>query len=295
MNLTRPQSIPRELYRRSRARRSSREEERFATLLQCDPRAPELVLSPHWDDAVLDRWSVLSADADVTVVNVCAGVPEPGRLTLWDDITGAQDSAQRARERLSEDAQALALAGRTPLSLPFLDVQYRRPPGPGLQELDRALTQQVAGASRVHVPAGLGGHPDHLLTRRYGRMLLRSGIPVSMYADLPYCILHGWPHWVDGREPDPHRNVDAFWRSFLADVPEMGTLRSAHVERLSAEAAAAKLAAMRSYRTQFPALDYGARGLLCDPAIHAFEVSWELEAPGGSPHGAAAGAHSISS
>jgi LmbE family N-acetylglucosaminyl deacetylase len=238
------------------------------------------VLSPHWDDAVLDCWGLLASDRAVNVVNLFAGIPAPGSLAGWDAITGAEDSALRARERLAEDALALERAGRRPLSLPLLDAQYRPPPGaPSLAELDRALAGAVASASRLHAPAGLGGHPDHLLARRYARMLLRAGMPVTLYAELPYCVLHGWPHWVDGSEPDPHRNVDAFWRSFLGGVPELPGLRRAHVERLDDSAAAAKLEALRCYRTQLPSLDFGAGRVLSDPEIHRFEVSWELERP----------------
>jgi LmbE family N-acetylglucosaminyl deacetylase len=268
--------IPRDLYRRSRALRASREEAHFHTRLRVEPGAPALVLSPHWDDAVLDCWGLLSGEAAVRVLNVFAGVPAPGRLTLWDAITGASESAQRARERIAEDARALAKANREQLNLAFLDAQYRPPPAPSLHELDLAVTEEVASASRVYAPAGLGAHPDHLLTRRYARALHRAGVPVTLYADLPYCILHGWPEWVDGRAPDPHRNVDAFWLSFIEDVPEMPPLRSAHVERLDPAGAAAKLDALRCYETQFAALSYGARGLLEDPALHGFEVSWEL-------------------
>jgi LmbE family N-acetylglucosaminyl deacetylase len=259
-----------------RMRRAAHEEKGFHTSVRTDPHAPELVLSPHWDDAVLDCWSVLSSDRELNVVNVFAGTPAAGRLTLWDAVTGATDSAQRTAERAAEDAVALARAGRKPLNLPFLDAQYRTPPGPSLEAIDRALSAEVDRASRVYVPAGLGSHPDHLLVRRYGRMLWRAGMPVTLYADLPYCVLHGWPHWVEGGEPEPNRNIDAFWLSYLDDVPEMPPLRRAHVERLDEPTASAKLEAMICYRTQFPALNGGAKQLLSDPAIHGYEVRWEL-------------------
>ena len=272
-----PLDIARTTYRRSRALLEAHRERRFRTRLRFDPHAPELLLSPHWDDAVLDCWGLLTSERRVTVVNLFAGVPPRGRLAPWDAITGATDSAMRARERIAEDARALAGAGRTPVNLPFLDAQYRgAAPDPTLEEIDRALFAAAPSASRVHVTAGVGGHLDHLLARRYGRVLLRAGLPVTLYADLPYCVLHGWPHWVDGTEPDPHRNVDAFWLEFLKVVPELPGLRSAHVERLDDRAAAAKLAAMRCYETQFPGLDYGAGRLLSDPEIHRFEVCWEL-------------------
>ncbi len=257
--------------------RESSEEHRFRTRLRFDPQAPELLLSPHWDDAVLDCWSVLAGERQVTVVNLFAGVPLPGSLAPWDAITGATDSSIRARERIAEDTRALARAGRMPVNLPFLDAQYRTATGaPTLQEIDRALFAAAPSTSRVYVTAGVGGHLDHLLARRYARMLLRAGLPVTLYADLPYCVLHGWPHWVDGTEPDPRRNVDAFWLEFLKGVPELPALRSAHVVRLDDSAAVAKLAAMRCYETQFAGLDYGAGRMLSDPELHRFEVGWKL-------------------
>jgi LmbE family N-acetylglucosaminyl deacetylase len=251
--------------------------------MRFDAAAPELVLSPHFDDAVLDCWTLLSGTGELNVVNVFAAAPAPGSVTLWDATTGARDSAERVQERVIEDASALGCANRTPSNLSFLDAQYRSPPPPTLEAIDRELSGRVPSASRVHVPAGIGSHPDHLLTRRYGRMLLRAGMPVTLYAELPYCVLHGWPEWVDGRERNPHRNVDAFWMSFLDDVPELPDLRTAQVFNLDPAAASAKLAAMRCYETQFACLDYGARGLLSDPQIHGFEVRWELVGPGQQP------------
>jgi len=195
----------------------------------------------------------------------------------WDVMTGASDSASRVHERIEEDALALALAGRTPRNLANLDAQYRSRLGRvRLDTLDSQLAATVTGVSRVHATAGIGGHRDHALVRDYACLLARSGIPVTLYADLPYCILHGWPHWVDGRERDARRDVDRYWLSFLAAVPGMPALRSGRVERLDDAAAAAKLAAMRCYATQFACLDYGGRGLLADPEIHRFEVSWEI-------------------
>jgi LmbE family N-acetylglucosaminyl deacetylase len=278
MRVPAPGELARELYRRGRRTGGSREERSFRTAMRADPAAPGLVLSPHLDDAILSCWSVVASARAVNVVNVFAGSPSPGRLTVWDAITGAEDSAARVRERIAEDRDALARAARTPANLTLLDAQYRRPPAPGLAELDAAVTAVVDSASRVYVTSGVGAHPDHLLVRRYGRMLLRRGIPVTVYLEHPYCVRHGWPPWVDGGAPEPNRDVDAYWRSFLDEVPEMPPLRSGHVERLEDGVAAAKLEAMLCYRTQMPALDYAARGVLSDPGIHRYEVSWELRA-----------------
>jgi GlcNAc-PI de-N-acetylase len=271
--------LPRDVYRRIRALREGRRERAFRPRLRSDSRAPELLLSPHCDDAALSCWSVLTSDRDLAVVNLFAGVPQPGRAGVWEAVIGARDSAERARERMAEDAHALARAGRKPVNLSLLDAQYRRQLRPvlGPEELDRALTAEIQSASRVYVPAGIGSHVDHLLARRYGRMLLLAGMPVSLYAELPYCTFHGWPPWVDGRAAEPKRDVDAYWQSSLKGVPEMPALRSADVVRLDGPTATLKGEAVRCYETS---LNYGVRYLLSDPAFGGFEVRWELLRPG---------------
>jgi LmbE family N-acetylglucosaminyl deacetylase len=281
MNPSSARRLPRQLYARLGASRAAREERSFASSIRLDAEAPALLLSPHWDDAVLDCWEQLSGEEPLLVVNVFAGVPDAHIATPWDGITGASDAVARSRERMAEDAATLGRVGREPANLPFLDAQYRRGGGPPpLSQLDGAVAAAAASVSHVYAPAAIGGHPDHRHTRRYALALARSGLPVSLYADLPYCILHGWPHWVDGRVPDPHRNPDAFWEPFLDGVDGLGPLRDGKVTRLDDAAAAAKLAAMRAYLTQYPALDYGGRGLLADPEIHRYEVRWPIARAG---------------
>jgi hypothetical protein len=270
--------LRRGLKRRARAFRAAREERTFTARMQHDPQAPELLLSPHLDDAVLDCWGVLAGGRELRIVNVFAGVPPPGWVAEWDAITGASDSAERARERLDEDRRALAHAGREAVNLDLLDAQYRggsRPPT--LAQIDAELIAHVPRASRVLVPAGIGGHADHLLVRSYGRTLLRAGLPVVLYAELPYCVLHGWPAWVGGA--GSAGDAEAHWRSCLQGVAELPPLEQARVQRLDEQAAAAKLTAMRSYVTQLPHLSYGEDRRLEDPAIHGIEVSWELSRP----------------
>jgi LmbE family N-acetylglucosaminyl deacetylase len=249
---------------------------RFAATLAYDPGAPALVLSPHLDDAVLDCWGLLCEPGALVVVNVFAGVPDPAPVPLWDAITGASDSAARVRERHAEDAAALARAGREPLNLALLDAQYRKPPPLRLADLDAHIAAAVPSACAVFTTAGIGGHPDHVLARRYALALLRSGMPVTLCADLPYCVYHGWPHWVDGRERETYRDIDPYWAQFVAEVAEMPPLRDARVRRLDDEAARAKLEAMSRYETQFSALSFGGREMLADPEIHRYEVSWEM-------------------
>ena len=249
---------------------------RFETSLRHDPSGPLVVLSPHLDDAVLDCWSVLTGPGEVEVVNVFGLAPPAGTSTDWDRIVGVPDSAALFAARIEEDAEALALAGRTAHNLPFLEIQYRRgKPFPSWAQIDREIARRVPAAARVLAPMTIGTvHPDHALLRGYAIELARQGHDVSLYADVPYSTVYGWPAWVTGSDPDPHLDVDAYWAPSFAGTPVAP--RDARVTRLDDDAAARKLAAMRAYRTQFPSLDRGPIGNVSNPDVHRYETLWEV-------------------
>jgi LmbE family N-acetylglucosaminyl deacetylase len=246
--------------------------ERFRSLVRADEDAPALLLSPHFDDAVLNCWSVLTAGRPLRIVNVFAGVPAPGFVTEWDRKCGARESAAFMRARSVEDERALGRLGHRPLDLTFIDSQYgaRRPSS---QEIDRAVAEVMPAASLAYAPAALGyAHPDHFVVRRYARALARQGLPVVLYADLPYAVRLGtWPAWVRGDDDGGGGLENAYWRSALRAIPEIADV---DVVKLDRQAAAAKLDGMRSYRSQFSALDDGGR--LSDPRTYSHEVFWRL-------------------
>ena len=184
------------------------------------------------------------------------------------------------RERRAEDAEALALAGCAPINLPFRDRQYRPIREPlSLRDVDEELSHSVEAVSVLYAPASVGsGHPDHRLVRELALSAAARGIGVHLYADVPYAVRFGWPHWVTGLPEDPRLVVDVYWQHLAREVPGVGSVRNARVVRLTEEQAARKLAAMRMYRTQFPALDAGPIGMLSNPLIHGFEVFWEVVA-----------------
>jgi hypothetical protein len=207
-----------------------------------------VVVSPHFDDAVLSCWHVLAAPGAVTVVNVFTGMPEPGTLGWWDRLTGAADSAERMRERRMEDAEALGLAGATYDNLDLLDSQYRRNGPPAA--LAEALGDHLRDADTVYAPAVLYPVEDHavVLSAALG---LRDD--VRLYADLPHAAHYGLPGWVTG-QPDV-LDVDAAWRGRIeAAGLDPDSLRP-QVHALEGPAFAEKLAAVERYRTQLPALE----------------------------------------
>jgi LmbE family N-acetylglucosaminyl deacetylase len=242
-----------------------------------------VILSPHLDDAVLSCWHLLEESGEVAVVNVFAGVPERIRTPAWwDRLTGATDSRQRMRERIEEDRKALALAERTPVNLDFLDGQYR-----GVNEQAEPLTARIRAplqdGAHIYAPAGIGDHPDHGLVRAAALELHRAGFTVSLYADLPHAIRHGWPAWVTGTAPPSSSEpAAALWDAALGGFGSALEALKPIVHELDAEVRARKLAAVRTYRTQLAGLAELAGRPLADRETLGYEVVWKLPAPLGT-------------
>ncbi|HOU40916.1 MAG TPA: PIG-L family deacetylase [Promineifilum sp.] len=110
-------------------------------------------------------------------------------------------------QRRAEDRAALALVGAEPLHLSFLDCIYRCGPdahalypGPAdmfspLSPADEATVAALAEsfaalppARQVYLPLGVGGHVDHLATRRAAERVFTAPI---YYEDYPYTARPG--------------------------------------------------------------------------------------------------------
>ena len=75
-----------------------------------------------------------------------------------------------------------------------------------MDQFAEAIDVAVPAASLVYAPAGIGGHEDHVIVRDIALDLgRRSGMPVRLYAELPYAIRYGWPAWVTGAASEPAR------------------------------------------------------------------------------------------
>lgn len=238
--------------------------------------APTVILSPHLDDAALSTWNVLTSPGDVVVLTVCSGVPKPGTLGSFDPLFGVDDSAQLMELRLAEDAVALAAAGRTSLPLGFLDHQYREEPLP-VVDVAAAIRESVERGTRLIAPAAIGLHPDHVAVRAAAFELARQGVPLSLYADLPYAARMGWPHWVTGVRPRPYLVPEAFWRDALDSMQIPHDRLAPRPVRLTDSGMKRKLSALEAYRSQFEALNQGPVAFLSNPEILRFELYWDVE------------------
>lgn len=253
---------------------AEREARRFTT----DRDAPLLLLSAHFDDSVLSCWSLLESKAALTIVNVFGGAPAPGALSFWDRLTRADDGHTRARERREEDRAALAVAGREALALPLLENGYRQRASMAARRVLAALAEISPRAAGVVAPLGIGGHPDHLVVRQAAIALSRRGLPLGLYADIPYAARYGWPAWVTSEDPRPTLDPDVYWRQWLDGVP----LRDAQprVVALPSDAVERKREALAQYASQVPALDGGHAGLATNAVTLGYELFWADPAVG---------------
>ncbi|MGH3072110.1 MAG: PIG-L deacetylase family protein [Gaiellaceae bacterium] len=234
------------------------------------PTGSTAVISPHLDDAALSCWSLLT-DENAAVVNVFAGVPASGVVGEWDRVVGSDDGASLVAERRCEDRAALATTQCKIVCLDFVEPQY------GGEDADAdvasAIVSVLNDSSELVVPAGIGGHPDHLHVRAVGlRLAAAAHVPVRLYAELPYAAAFGWPNWVSGASVSGRLDVDAYWDLFLKDELWNWRRLKRDVRRLGADERAAKVACLERYETQFPLLNGGPLERLRNPAIIGFEV-----------------------
>jgi LmbE family N-acetylglucosaminyl deacetylase len=233
-----------------------------------------VILSPHFDDAVLSCWHVLAGAGEVLVVNVFAGEPPAGTLGWWDRLAGATDSAATIRARSEEDRQALALAGREAVNLSFLDSQYRQShQTPG--EIVEALRGVIVEGARIYAPASLGdGHRDHTAVRAAALALHAEGVDLTLYADLPHATVNGWPRWVLDESSPGVDKASERWVSQLETTGIPVERMVATTQRLSAETHARKLEAVHTYSSQTTPLQRVFGCSLEDPRLLGSEVTW---------------------
>ena len=271
-----------------------------------------VICSPHFDDAVLSCWSLLERDPASIVVNVFTGAPDSDFTYWFDQQNGLLSSAMGMQQRAEEDRDALDLVGKSPIDLGLLDRQYRLRPSPWLHKLFRrvpllryvllrlpfldsalysmappdvnqladAIARAVPDATRIWVPAGIGGHADHLLVRQAGLVLAARGLKVCMYADMPYIFRFGWPRWLGPVDGDRAMDwVSAYWAYYFSGlVTPKNVMEQARVVYLTPAERLRKAEAIYRYATQFDPVKAGrVNDLLRRPDAMAYEVFWEIE------------------
>jgi LmbE family N-acetylglucosaminyl deacetylase len=161
----------------------------MAALTPSTDLARLVVVSPHFDDAVLSCGHLLDAATDALVITVFGGRPSraPKGVTPWDRQCGFTADDDVIAARRDENQQAATELGVGARDLDLVDAQYRRRPCRA-DDVARALAPVVAGwrPTTVALPLGIG-HSDHRLAAE-GALRLTDGSAIErlLYAELPY-------------------------------------------------------------------------------------------------------------
>jgi len=267
------------------------------------PRVESVVLSPHFDDAVLSAWHALVSKGTVRIITVFAGVPKPGFVTALDRTRGATEAAALVRRRRADDRAALAQAGRVPTHADLLELNYQAIDMPEVQdaiERDPARYVEIVAAvdglgtpvdvieravgdwldaDIVYAPLGIGRHPDHRDVARLGLRLATRGCEVRFYGDFPYLVRYGPPSWL-AAGPEAVC-ADAQIEDAFAALPATQGDFDRFIVELTRDEVDAKIMAFRRYETEFPLVDADFAGATSDRQRMRQEVYWTLRS--GSP------------
>jgi LmbE family N-acetylglucosaminyl deacetylase len=167
-----------------------------------------IILSPHFDDAVLSLGGLLAKEGtDSLVVTVFAGTPQEPLVRVFDTKCGFADSTEAVRERTKEDRNSLRSFGVSDdhiRTYTHLESQYRhtikgdRAPEP---ELESSITQEIVSLTRefagqplkIYIPGLEAGkvNVDHLVVKRAALAAVRNissphTVEYFFYQDLPY-------------------------------------------------------------------------------------------------------------
>ncbi len=240
-------------------------------MLEVVSSQPLVIVSPHLDDAILSCFRF--ANQSALVVNVFDALPlRYAARTPWDDATGSTSPRQRMVERKAEDRQAMQQTLWTSRGLGLY-----RPNATAEQILVsvNGIIQDMNsgnGKAKMLIPAGIGGHPGHVLVRD-SLLSLAGACDLSLYADIPYAVGFAYADLVV-------KGAVCVQKPWLAALDQVASSRyeigpiQAHI--LSTEVALRKKAAVALYQTQVAQLDTEHAGAASDAQRLAIEVTWPV-------------------
>ncbi|MCG8295102.1 PIG-L deacetylase family protein [Pseudomonas entomophila] len=163
-------------------------------------RGEAWLLSPHCDDIAYSMAGRLLGGAErgqgirlLTIFSQSRFAPYAQRLNTQAQISRwrqAEEARFCAALHLAHECLDLAeapLRGYPDVDSLFVD-DGAVPEDPVLERLEQRLRQRLEQArpARVYAPLGIGGHVDHLLTRRAAQRVFADVCPLLFYEDLPY-------------------------------------------------------------------------------------------------------------
>ncbi|MFF3438979.1 PIG-L deacetylase family protein [Streptosporangium sp. NPDC002721] len=227
-----------------------------------------VVVSPHFDDAVLSAAGLLARrEGSAVIVTVLGGAPGEAP-SAWDRLCGFASAEEASRERRAEDARACEILGVDQVVLDNPDVPAARLP---MDDLEAFLTEYVTPSTRVLVPMGIGNADHEAVRDRALDVLEKVGsLERWAYADLPYAAaVREWGSPAAGRALEAGPAARA-----LAERYRLGARTS---PRLEGEAWALKWRAALAYASQIAPLACDHGEFLAMPGPLQHELVWVLD------------------
>lgn len=144
-----------------------------------------LLVSPHFDDAILSAGQFMAERPDTVVVTVFGGIPDQAdKLTTpYDEKCGFSNALDAVSVRIRENDEATALLNASKHDLDFPDGQY------GIyvsqEQITMVLQRIVDGGNYegIYAPLGLG-HPDHVKVSN-AVLALETDLAIVLWEDIP--------------------------------------------------------------------------------------------------------------
>ncbi|MFC8076881.1 PIG-L deacetylase family protein [Streptomyces sp. NPDC057307] len=246
------------------------------------PPPATVILSPHFDDAVLSLAGLIpQLPGPVTIVTVYGG--EPGShhpVSWWDTVCGFSTAREAYRARRAEDARACELLGVESVVLDHPDGPYID--GAELTAIDGFLAE-LAPETQLLIPVATNQSDHQKVRDRALAVLGKLGRrPPLVYADLPYT-----GHLDEWGSPETD---DALSRSYLyglayQDLTSRHELRLAHDLTLTDDQWALKRDAVLCYGSQLAALAADHGMVIARTGPLRAERVWTLEPGAGGTEG----------
>jgi len=264
-----------------------------SSLKKDKPRDVLIVLSPHFDDAVLSVGGILSEfDGQKYVVSFFSTPKITSQyLTDWDEMSGFDRSTDARAARTNENENATNLLGAKAINLDYIDNQYQTRSASDISSLTTAITGDIEeileSMNNDHVtiigPSYFGEeftHPDH---RVISTAFMRA-IKNKCYTDAKFYLYEDLPY-THRRFGDEEITLDAILEDFYSGLK----LNKRQIS-ISPAAFALKMQALKLYTSQIKAFasteddivkevtDFGMKRSLQSPLPAApCEVIYEIQ------------------
>jgi LmbE family N-acetylglucosaminyl deacetylase len=164
-----------------------------------------IVLSPHYDDAVLSLGGMLATHSGKEVVaTFFTGLPHSHATTQWDARSGFLDSDFAVETRKKENERALAIFNADAINYGYLDYQYRHNESESESDLElekeitsdiQALISSYGTTTKIFLyapavyPSSIA-HADHTVVHNAFIDVMQSypnsNVTFYVYEDFPY-------------------------------------------------------------------------------------------------------------